>query len=73
MLAAFGPERCVWGSDFPCEHWLENTTYAQHLAVFTEELGLSTAEQEQVLGATAMRLFFSLSMTDTRCLRNVRD
>lgn len=58
LLAAFGPERCVWGSDFPCEHWLENTTYAHHLAVFTKELGLSAAEQEQVLGETAMRLFF---------------
>ncbi len=31
----------------------------QHLAVFTEELGLSVAEQEQVLGATARRLFFN--------------
>ena len=59
LLAAFGPERCIWGSDFPCEHWLENTTYTQHLAVFTEELGLSMEEQEQVLGETAMRLFFA--------------
>ena len=58
LLAAFGPEHCIWGSDFPCEHWLEKATYAQHLAVFTEELGLSAAEQEQVLGGTAMRLFF---------------
>lgn len=58
VLAAFGPERCIWGSDFPCEHWLQKATYAQHLAVFTEELGLSAGEQEQVLGATALRLFF---------------
>ena len=40
-------------------HMLENATYAQHLAVFTEELGLSAAEQEQVLGKRPCGCFFS--------------
>ena len=58
VLEAFGPERCIWGSDFPCEHWLQKASYAQHLAVFIEELGLSAEERAQVLGETALRLFF---------------
>ena len=58
FVAAFGPERCVWGSDFPCEHWLKKSTYVQHLNVFREELGLSRAEQEAILSETPMRLWF---------------
>jgi predicted TIM-barrel fold metal-dependent hydrolase len=23
FIDAYGPERCMWGSDFPCEHWLK--------------------------------------------------
>jgi predicted TIM-barrel fold metal-dependent hydrolase len=58
VIDAFGPERCIWGSDFPCEHWLKKATYGQHLAVFADELGLSPGEKEQVLGGAATRLFF---------------
>jgi len=58
IIAAFGPERCMWGSDFPCEHWLKKATYAQHLAVFTRELGLSQGEQEAILETAPMRLWF---------------
>ena len=58
FIEVFGPERCMWGSDFPCEHWLEETTYVQHLNVFREELGLSPAEQEAILAQTPMQLWF---------------
>src|SRR5205823_3020498 len=58
ILDAFGPDRCVWGSDFPCELWCPNVTYAEHLRIFTEALGLSAAEREAVLGETARRLWF---------------
>ncbi len=58
IIAAFGPNRCVWGSDFPCELWCPRCTYAQHLALFTDELGLTPAEQEAILGGTAERLWF---------------
>ena len=44
VIAAFGPDRCVWGSNFPCELWNPKVTYAQHLAIFTRELGLGGGE-----------------------------
>lgn len=58
VIKAFGAERCVWGSDFPCELWCPKVTYAQHLNVFTHQLGLDAATQKAVLGQTAKRLWF---------------
>lgn len=58
VIDAYGPERCVWGSDFPCELWTPKVSYAEHLRIFQEDLGLSEAAREQVLGATARRLWF---------------
>lgn len=60
IIKAYGPGRCVWGSDFPCELWCPKATYAQHLRVFTHELGLDAATKRQVLGETARRLWFSV-------------
>ena len=54
----FGPQRCVWGSDFPCELWCPKITYAQHLQIFTEELGLDASTKQVILGETAHRLWF---------------
>lgn len=59
IIREFGAERCMWGSDFPTELWIPNTDYAGHLRLFTEELGLTTAEQAALLGGTARRLWFS--------------
>jgi predicted TIM-barrel fold metal-dependent hydrolase len=59
IIAAFGPERCVWGSNFPCELWNPQVTYAQHLAIFTRELGLGAEAKAAILGETARRLWFS--------------
>ena len=59
IIAAFGPERCVWGSDFPCELWCPKATYAQHLRVFTHELGLDAETERHVLGETARKLWFA--------------
>ena len=59
IIYAFGPERCVWGSDFPVELWCPRVTYAGHLSNFREELGLSEREQAAILGETAERLWFS--------------
>jgi predicted TIM-barrel fold metal-dependent hydrolase len=59
ILDAFRPQRCMWGSDFPTELWLKGATdYAGHLAAVRDELGLAPAERAEVLGGTAMRLFF---------------
>jgi L-fuconolactonase len=58
IIAAFGPERCVWGSDFPCELWCPKATYIEHLRVFTREMGLDAEAKRWVLGQTARRLYF---------------
>ena len=58
IIAAFGPERCVWGNTFPCELWSPKSTYSQNLQIFTTELGLSEAAKTCILGRTANRLWF---------------
>lgn len=58
IIDAYGPERCVWGSNFPNELWTPKLTYAQHLRIFTHELPLKDADRAQVLGETARRLWF---------------
>jgi predicted TIM-barrel fold metal-dependent hydrolase len=66
VIQAFGPGRCVWGSNFPCELWCRDpedktrvrTSYAQHLAIFARELGLSEREKRGILGETAKGLWF---------------
>jgi predicted TIM-barrel fold metal-dependent hydrolase len=65
VIREYGSQRCVWGSDFPCELWCRaakdepvKTTYAQHLAIFTRELGLGEREKKNILGETARRLWF---------------
>ena len=59
IIEAYGPERCVWGSDFPTGLWCPKVTYGQHLKIFLEELGLNDREQSAILGDTAERLWFS--------------
>ena len=58
IIAAYTPDRCVWGSDFPCELWTPKATYSQNLLLITQELGLGTAAKEAILGRTARRLYF---------------
>ena len=58
IVDAFGADRCMWGSDFPCELWLKKSTYAQHLNLFREEIELSDGEREAILGGTAMWVWF---------------
>jgi predicted TIM-barrel fold metal-dependent hydrolase len=52
----FGPERCMFGSNFPIEKlW---TTYEEVVRVTTECLaGLSAGEQRAVLHDTADRVY----------------
>lgn len=59
LLRAYGPARCMWGSDFPCEHWLKKASYVQHLDLYREDLGLSSGEQAAVLSDTAEGLWFT--------------
>ena len=56
ILAAFGADRCMWGSDFPCELWCPKVTYNEHLRLITEALGLTEGEKQAVLAETPGRL-----------------
>ncbi|WP_414647340.1 amidohydrolase family protein [Chthonomonas sp.] len=63
IIAAFGADRCVWGSNYPCELWTPKSSYAQNLRLFTHELGLRDAERLAILGQTANRLWFRDKLT----------
>ncbi len=58
IVQAFGADRCMWGSDFPCELWLKKATYAQHLALVREAWGLSLGEETEILETTPLRIWF---------------
>ncbi len=58
VIDAYGPDRCVWGSDFPCEYYTPQVTYAQHLELFSQTLNLSDTELETILSTTPGRLWF---------------
>ena len=56
VFDAFGPDRCMWGSDSPYQ--VVKETMEDSLSVVRDRLGLSDAERDQVLRGTAERLFF---------------
>lgn len=58
IIEMFGPERCVWGSGFPTEFWVQKADMSQALGVFAHEMPREEAARAQVLGATAARLWF---------------
>ena len=58
VVKAFGSDRCVWGSDFPCELWCPKVTYSQHLKIFTDHLGFNDKDKANILGNTAYKLWF---------------
>jgi len=58
IIDAYGPERCVWGSNFPNALWTPKLTYAEHLKIFTHDLPLTKQARAQILGDTARRLWF---------------
>jgi len=59
IIDAYGPERCVWGSDYPLDLWAPKTTYSGYLQLFQNDLGLSEGEKDAILGGSADRLYFS--------------
>ncbi|MEZ5403548.1 MAG: amidohydrolase family protein [Bryobacteraceae bacterium] len=58
IAEAYGPERCVWGSDFPCELWCPKVSYREHLRIFTDDLPFNRRARAEILGGTAERLWF---------------
>lgn len=59
VVEAYGAERCVWGSDFPCELWTPRVSYAEHLRIFTKDLPFNDSQRAAILGETARRLWFA--------------
>ena len=55
-LAAFGPDRVMYGSDWP--RYLPEGTWKEALAAFTQAIGAQSLEiREHLLGATARRFY----------------
>lgn len=52
----FGPDRCMWGSDFPFveDHW----TYSENLALYGNDLGFSDSDLEWIMGKTASLIWW---------------
>ena len=61
---AFGADRCIWGSDFPNDLWTPKVSFAEHLRIFTHDLGFSDGDRAKVLGGTANRLWFDGKLRD---------
>ena len=56
VLAAFGPQRVMYGSDWPS--YLPEGTWKEALAAFTQAIGPQTLEtREHLLGGTARRFY----------------
>jgi L-fuconolactonase len=55
LLDAFGPDRLLWGSNFPLH--LDDAPYGARLAAVRDRLGLASDEAEAVLHRTAARLW----------------
>ncbi|NEE04713.1 amidohydrolase family protein [Phytoactinopolyspora halotolerans] len=55
LVDAFGPERLLWGSDFPVAR--PHLTYRQSIEVVREHAGLSSDAVASILGGTAARMF----------------
>ena len=56
LLAAFGPERLVWGSDWPHTQHQHLSDYTSNLAALADWVP-DIAQRTRILGATAAELF----------------
>jgi len=57
VIDAFGPERCMWGSDSPYQ--VVKYTMEDSISVVRDKLGLSDSDRDQILRGTAERLFWN--------------
>jgi L-fuconolactonase len=56
MLAWFGPDRMIYGSDWP--HCMHTGTWKESLAAFTQALGAQTMQvRSKILGENAARWY----------------
>jgi predicted TIM-barrel fold metal-dependent hydrolase len=57
VVDAFGPHRCLFGSNFPTAQYSPQITYGQTVELFREAIDLAPEEREWILGGTAGRLW----------------
>ena len=57
LVDAFGPQRCLFGSNFPTAQYSPKTSYAQTVELFAEAIDLSAEERAWILGGTAAALW----------------
>ncbi len=57
LVDAFGPDRCLFGSNFPTVQYSPQTGYEQTVALFADVVDLSVEERAWILGATAQTLW----------------
>ena len=57
IVDAFGPERCVFGSNFPTAQYNQTLSYAETMRLFAEAIELTEVEREWILGRTAQGLW----------------
>jgi len=57
VVDAFGPERCLFGCNFPTAQYCPDISYAQAVELFAEVIDLSPGEREWILGGTAAELW----------------
>jgi predicted TIM-barrel fold metal-dependent hydrolase len=57
LVDAFGPERCLFGTNFPQAQYSPHVSYAQIVELFREAIDLSPTEREWIFGGTAAGLW----------------
>ena len=57
LVDAFGPDRCLFGSNFPTDQYSPKTSYQETVALFSEVINLSHEERDWILGGTANSLW----------------
>jgi L-fuconolactonase len=57
IVDAFGPNRCLFGSNFLVAQYSPQTTYAQTVELFREAIDLAQEERAWILGGTASQLW----------------
>lgn len=57
VVDSFGPQRCIFGSNFPTEQYTPNVSYAQAVHLFSVVIDFKTEERKWILGGTAATLW----------------
>ena len=57
LVDAFGPDRCLFGSNFPTDQYSPKTSYKETVALFSEAINFSHEERDWILGGTANSLW----------------